>query len=89
MFNHIEKIRQKPEHVKRWIAVFITLLLFSIIILVWFWAPDVSLVGKEKSIIDNAPSPFSVLKDKLNDSVNEIGGKFKEFKGQFNDGKIE
>lgn len=87
MFNHIEKIRQKPEHVRRRIAVFLTLMLFLVVVFVWIFAPDVSLVEQEKNrAIDEAPSPFWVLKDTLGDSFNDMGSKLEEFKGQFGDG---
>ena len=86
MFNHIEKIRQKPEHVRRGIAMFITLALFLVVVIVWVFAPDVSLVEKEKSRVDEAPSPLWVFKDTLSDSIGDMGSKFKEFKGQFGDG---
>ncbi len=87
MFNHIENIRQKPEYVRRRIALFITLTLFFVVVFIWILTLDTSPVRQEKSrIVDEAPSPFWTLRDTLNNSANDMSSKFEELKKQFNGG---
>lgn len=72
MLQHIEKLRQKPEHVRRRIAFFTSLCFTSLIFAIW--------IGAFK--IQNTPtavdikSPASSITASVVDSINYIKDSF-------------
>jgi len=92
LFHQIEKLRRKPEHVRRWVAFSVTLLLFIIIVSVWLSTINISIFGKTEDGDIPKPdvlSPFTVVKDSLDgfgNSISEAGRKIGEIKKQFGDG---
>ncbi len=86
MFRYIEKLQKKPEHIKRGIALFITVLLFLVVIFVWLSIAGIPLVEKKESHVSETPSPFIVLKNTFGDLTSGAGDNFKKLKEQFNGG---
>jgi len=86
VFRYIEKLQKKPEHVKRWIAVFITIFLFLIIVSVWLSIDNTSFVNKKESNINKTPPPFTVLKDTFGELFGNMGDNLKNLKVQFSSG---
>ncbi len=84
MFNHIEKIRQKPENIKRRFTLLITLFFFLIVLLLWFFMSSLEVVPKKN--IDTAPAqtPFVGIKNTVENIVSDIKTKTKGLGDNFN-----
>jgi len=83
MFQYLEKLRQKPTHIRKRIAFFVTSIFFVMIVLVWgltFNTPDKRAsqeITKEKTI-----SPFDTLKETFGNISDDVSSKFKGIKQQ-------
>ncbi len=84
MFKSIEKLRQKPEHIRRAVALFVTIALFLVILFVWFSTLNLGdTVQKEKDRVANTPTPFANLKDTLGGIFNDVTEQAESINGRF------
>ena len=83
MFDYIEKLRQKPEHIKKQIAFLISLLFAGIIFIVWL---TVIMPGfeQQKQIDDRVaksePSPFSTFIGMLSSGTSAMSDQVSKIK---------
>ncbi len=77
MLRYIENARRKPEHVRRQIAVAVTIGLFAAVVVLWMVlggarfgvkAPQPHRVEQ-----NNAPAPLSALKETFSTTAEEAG----------------
>ncbi|MBI4155768.1 MAG: hypothetical protein HY507_00870 [Candidatus Zambryskibacteria bacterium] len=83
MFDFLEKLRSKPEKVKKQIAFFVSIFLAGIIFVVWLSViyPDFRQSQKQKQKVENlTPSPFSTFTTQLSSGISSISEKFSEIK---------
>ncbi len=73
MFNNIKKIQQKPEHIRRGIAFFVTMFLFFLIISLWLFLDNWNTVSRE--VVGgkiNTPTPFTNVKNTLSGAFYDM-----------------
>lgn len=74
MFNHLEKLQQKPEPVKkRILAVSVAVLMVLIVVL---WLNDVKYRATSENK-EETPGPFSVFKEAVSNSVETLKAEIK------------
>ena len=84
MFNYIEKLRQKPDNVKKHIAFFVAFSFVGIIFVVWL-STIYPGFQQEKQINDRVassggPSPVSTFVSILSQSVSTMSEQFSKIK---------
>ena len=73
VFKYIEKIQQKPEHVRKRIAFFITIGLFFAVVFLWLFLDNLNVISKEYAKDDiNTPSPFVNIKDTVGSIFDDV-----------------
>lgn len=83
MFDLIEKLRQKPDRVKKQIAFLVALFLSGIIFVLWLGViyPDFRRdQSKKESISKSEPSPLGTFKQTFSAGAGAIGEKFSNLK---------
>lgn len=66
MFQSIEKLRRKPDNLKRSIALWVTIVLFALVVFVWLSSVNIVNIKKEeKELGQKAPSPISAIKESV------------------------
>lgn len=84
VFNHIDKIRRKPEHVRKRIAFFVTLAIFSIIIFFWFYFVRIDIISQKKVKSNvNIISPFVNVKNTFGQIFSGINQSTKTIRNVF------
>ena len=73
--NHIETMRDKPHHIKKQYAFFVSLVITLIIFGFWMISFRVQTVATANSGV-NAPSPISSMTASVGDAFKGIGGVF-------------
>lgn len=78
VFNHIEKIQQKPEHVRKKIAFFVSLCLFLIVVFLWLFLDNLNVISEEyaKESADT-PSPFTSASKVFENIFDDVRSKAK------------
>ena len=84
MFSNIEKLQKKPEHIKRRIALLITLTFFLIITALWFSMGDIKPPRQSESTpSSDTISPFENLIDAFVDIKDDTTKKLDTIKQQY------
>ncbi len=73
MNNYLEKLRAKPEHVRRRIAFLLSLVITGVIFFSWFVSFGIK-TSSEKSV--QARSPISTLTASVGDAFGYVKGLF-------------
>lgn len=74
IFDKLEKIQNKPEHIKRMILIITTVLIMSVIIFLWINDLKYDLKNKKN---DSHPGPFSVFREAILSSVDTLKAEIK------------
>lgn len=83
MFEYLEKLRQKPERVKKHIAFTIAFFLAGVVFVVWLTSvyPDFSQSQSREAQAESlTPSPLSTFEGQLSSGISAISEKFSEVK---------
>ena len=89
MINSLEKIRNKPEHVRKIILAVSTTVLTGIIFAVWLmnWAGGSGKINQSEDIPQiagaGASAPSSLVKENWRSFSETLGGGFSEIRNQF------
>ena len=85
MFNHIEKIQQKPEHVRKKITFFVSLCLFLAVVFLWIFLDNLNVISEEyaKDGADT-PSPFTSASKVFDSIFNDVRSKAKGIEDYLN-----
>jgi hypothetical protein len=83
MFELLERLREKPDHTKKQIAFFLTVLIVGFIFVIWLSViyPDF----KDKSLIDDKvsklePSPLGTFSETFKTGISAIGEQVTQLK---------
>jgi hypothetical protein len=76
LFEKLDELRQKPEHVRRRILILSVGAVMSIVIIAWLNFLNFNLLTgrKEDSAPDETPKPWEVLKEIFKSGREEIRG---------------
>lgn len=74
IFEKLEKIQNKPEHIRKRILAITTVLVMGLIIFLWINNLKYSLKNRDDSA---PPGPFSVFKEAILSSVNTLRAEIK------------
>ncbi|MFA5888986.1 MAG: hypothetical protein WCW47_01700 [Candidatus Paceibacterota bacterium] len=83
MFELLEKLRQKPDHVKKQIAFLATFFLVGVIFVVWLSVVYPSFKedqSRQEAVSNLEPSPLETFKETLGTGISAMGENFNKLK---------
>ncbi len=83
MFDYLEKLRKKPERVKKQIAFLISFAIVGVIFVVWLTViyPDFRQNEEASAVLaSTTPSPISAFSDTFSSGISAISEEFSRIK---------